>query len=184
MLHGSAWDWRPVTAEMARMVDEHLGSDDGILVVDESGVRRWGEKSVGIGRQYIGNVGKTDNGQVGVYLTCASEHGQAFLDARPYVLEEWFEDSERCREASSAGGHRVPDETGTRRGDAGRVCAPRHPREVPHGGRDLRRESSVPRPRGFALVSGTSRRCRWTWKCGRRVRQSWARAGVPEGAPA
>lgn len=98
-LYGSAWAWKPVIAEMGRLVDEHVGSDDGILVVDESGVRRWGEKSVGIARQYIGNVGKVDNGQVGVYLTYASPRGQAFLDARLFIPQGWFDDPERCREA-------------------------------------------------------------------------------------
>ncbi len=98
-LYGSRWAWKPVIDEMGRLVDEHLGSDDGIVVVDESGVRRWGDKSVGISRQYIGNVGKVDNGQVGVYLTYASERGQAFLDTRLFIPEEWFDDPGRCREA-------------------------------------------------------------------------------------
>jgi len=98
-LYGSRWAWRPVLDEMGRFVEEHLGSDDGILVVDESGVRRWGEKSVGIARQYIGNVGKVENGQVGVYLTYASERGQGFLDTRLYLPKEWLDDPRRCREA-------------------------------------------------------------------------------------
>jgi SRSO17 transposase len=98
-LYASPWAWKPVLHEMGRLVDEHLASDDGIVVVDESGVRRWGEKSVGIARQYIGNVGKVENGQVGVYLTYASEQGQAFLDARLFIPQEWFDDPRRCREA-------------------------------------------------------------------------------------
>ena len=49
-LYGSPWAWKPVIDEMGRLVDEHLGSDDGMVVVDESGVRRWGDKSVGIAR--------------------------------------------------------------------------------------------------------------------------------------
>lgn len=98
-LDGSPWPWEPVTVEMGRLVDEHLGNEDGIIVVDESGVRRWGDKSVGIARQYLGSVGKVDNGQVGVYLTYASEHGQAFLDMRLYIHKEWFADLHRCSEA-------------------------------------------------------------------------------------
>lgn len=98
-LYGSPWKWQPVIAEMARMVDEHIGSDDGVLVVDESGVRRWGKKSVGIGRQHLGCIGKTDNGQVGVYLAYASDEGSAFLDARLFIPEDWFSDPERCAEA-------------------------------------------------------------------------------------
>jgi SRSO17 transposase len=98
-LYGSPWPWQPVLAEMRRLVDEHLGSDDGIVVVDESGVRRWGDKSVGIARQYLGSVGKVDNGQVGVYLTYASERGQAFLDMRLFIPKAWFADVRRCQEA-------------------------------------------------------------------------------------
>jgi SRSO17 transposase len=98
-LYGSTWLWQPVIEEMGHLVDEHLGSKDGIVVVDESGVRRWGEKSVGISRQYIGNVGKVDNGQVGVYLTYASERGQAFMDTRLYLPEEWLAHPRRCKAA-------------------------------------------------------------------------------------
>lgn len=98
-LYGSTWKWKPVVDEMARMVDEHIGCDDGIVVVDESGVRRWGEKSVGIGRQYLGSVGKVDNGQVGVYLTYGSENGSGFLNARLYIQKDWFDDPDRLREA-------------------------------------------------------------------------------------
>ena len=98
-LYGSPWAWAPVLEEMGRLVDEHLGCDDGLVVIDESGVRRWGEKSVGIARQYIGNVGKVDNGQVGVYLTYACEHGQAFVDTRLYLPDEWLAKPRRCKAA-------------------------------------------------------------------------------------
>lgn len=103
-LYGSPWPWRPVIAELGRLVDEHLGSDDGIVVVDESGVRRWGDKSVGIGRQYLGSVGKVDNGQVGVYLTYAAPQGQAFLDMRLFIPQAWFADARRCRQAGIPAG--------------------------------------------------------------------------------
>jgi len=98
-LYGSPWQWEPVMDEMACLIYEHLGSEDGILVVDESGVRRWGSKSVGIARQYLGSVGKVDNGQVGVYLTYASEEATGFLNARLFIPEQWFASPRRCCEA-------------------------------------------------------------------------------------
>ena len=98
-LYGSTWTWRPVIEEMGRLIDEHLATEDGLVVVDESGVRRWGRKSVGIAKQYIGNVGKVENGQVGVYLTYVSEAGQGFLDTRLYLPQEWMDDPPRGREA-------------------------------------------------------------------------------------
>jgi len=98
-LYGSRWLWAPVIEQMARLVDEYLGGPDGIVIVDESGVRRWGEKSVGVGRQYLGTIGKVDNGQVAVYLTYASERGQSFLDTRIYLNKEWLLDRRRAGEA-------------------------------------------------------------------------------------
>ncbi len=98
-LYGSTWHWAPVIEEMAGLIDEHLGTEEGIVVVDESGVRRWGRKSVGIARQYLGTVGKVENGQVGVYLTYVSPQGQGFLDTRLYLPKEWMADPARCREA-------------------------------------------------------------------------------------
>lgn len=103
-LYGSPWEWQPVIDEMANLVYEHLRSDDGILVVDESGVRRWGDKSVGIARQYLGSVGKVDNGQVAVYLTYASAEATGFLNSRLFIPEGWFASRVRCREAG------IPDE--------------------------------------------------------------------------
>lgn len=98
-LYGSTWPVEPVRGEMAQVVYGHLQDDEGIFIVDESGVRRWGQKSVGIARQYLGSVGKVDNGQVGVYLTYASKRGCGFLNSRLFLPEEWLADRERCAEA-------------------------------------------------------------------------------------
>ena len=37
------------------------------LIIDESGIVKKGRNSVGVARQWIGNIGKVENGQVGVY---------------------------------------------------------------------------------------------------------------------
>jgi len=70
------------------------------LIVDESGVAKCGDKSVGVARQYCGATGKIDNCQVGVFLAYASRHGHTLLDARLYLPEEeWAKDPAR-REAA------------------------------------------------------------------------------------
>jgi SRSO17 transposase len=38
----------------------------GVLVIDEHGDRKWGTKTAHVGRQYLANLGKTDNGVVSV----------------------------------------------------------------------------------------------------------------------
>ena len=65
-----------------RWVDEAFGDPEGILIVDESGVAKGGDKSVGVARQYCGATGKIDNCQIGVFLAYASRHGQTLLDTR------------------------------------------------------------------------------------------------------
>ena len=96
LLYEVPWD--------ADAVCEQLGYEPGIGVIDESGFIKKGDKSVGVGRQYCGRVGKVENCQVGVFLSYATPLGAAFLDRALYVPQQWFEDRERCRAA------KIPDE--------------------------------------------------------------------------
>ncbi len=70
-----------------------------MLVVDETGFLKKGEKSVGVARQYTGTAGRTENSQVGVFAVYASRKGAAFVDRALYLPKEWAEDEERRAEA-------------------------------------------------------------------------------------
>lgn len=91
----SAWADEPLRAELVRWVDQELGSAEGALIVDESGLPKCGTKSVGVARQYCGATGKIDNCQMGVYLAYASAAGHTLLDERLYLPEEWATDAAR-----------------------------------------------------------------------------------------
>jgi SRSO17 transposase len=95
----SPWPYVPVRAELVRWVEEAFGDPEGVLIVDESGVAKCGDKSVGVARQYCGASGKIDNCQIGVFLAYASRHGHTLLDTRLYLPEEWAKDTAR-REAA------------------------------------------------------------------------------------
>jgi len=99
LLYAAVWDADAVRDELQRFVAEAFGRPDGILVVDESGVPKKGEKSVGVKKQYCGALGKVENCQVGVFLTYTSSLGHAFLDRRLFLPEEGTKDAARCREA-------------------------------------------------------------------------------------
>ena len=68
-------------------------------IVDDTGFPKKGEHSVGVARQYCGQLGKQDNCQVAVSLSLASEQGSVPIDWRLYLPESWAEDRRRRRKA-------------------------------------------------------------------------------------
>jgi SRSO17 transposase len=86
----SRWDQDPVVAIHQRLVGETLGEPDGVALIDESGIVKQGDDSVGVARQYCGSVGKVANSQVGVYLGYVSSKGYSAIDGRPFLPEQWF----------------------------------------------------------------------------------------------
>ena len=64
----SPWDFYPLEKELVCQVGRDLGQDDGVIVFDPSGHRKYGQDSVGVQRQWIGRLGKVENCQVGVYM--------------------------------------------------------------------------------------------------------------------
>ena len=68
LLSTYVWDADLVRDDLRDYVVEHLADADGVLVVDESGFLKKGDKSVGVQRQYSGTAGRTENWQVGVFL--------------------------------------------------------------------------------------------------------------------
>ncbi len=63
---------------------------NGALVIDETGDRKDGTHTAHVGRQYLGNVGKIDNGVVSVGALWADERVYYPLDVAPYTPAHWF----------------------------------------------------------------------------------------------
>lgn len=100
LLSEAVWDSEGVRDDLRAYVVEHLGEpNSGVLIVDDTGFVKKGDKSVGVARQYTGTVGETANAQVGVFLTYASTKGAAFIDRALYLPHAWTDDPERCRAA-------------------------------------------------------------------------------------
>ncbi len=69
-LSESGWDPQEVNERRLKLL---LGesasaapSEKGVLVIDEHGDRKWGKHTAHVGRQWLANIGKTDNGVVSV----------------------------------------------------------------------------------------------------------------------
>jgi len=100
LLNSARWDAEEVRDDLREYVLEHLGDEEtGVLIVDETGFLKKGEKSVGVARQYTGTAGDTVNCQVGVFLAYSSEKGAAFLDRALYLPRAWTGDPLRRAEA-------------------------------------------------------------------------------------
>ena len=65
------------------------------LVVDDTGMPKKGKHSVGVARQYCGQLGKQDNCQVAVSLSAVSDHASLPIAYRLYLPEEWVDDPVR-----------------------------------------------------------------------------------------
>jgi len=89
----SPWSCEPALEMHQGLVVETLGEADGVLLIDESGMVKQGQHSVGVAWQWCGSVGKVSNSQVGVYLGYASRKGHSFLDARLFLPDEWFDET-------------------------------------------------------------------------------------------
>jgi SRSO17 transposase len=99
----SQWDYQDIQREIQRVFAEELvpstrtWSIGTVGVLDSSGFPKKGTGSVGVKRQYCGRLGKTENCQVGVFLTGVTPAGTALLDQQLYLPKEWAADRKRCK---------------------------------------------------------------------------------------
>jgi SRSO17 transposase len=86
------WNDERLLHQHWKEVEADLGADDGVLMVDGSDFPKQGVHSVGVKRQYCGELGKRANCQAGVFVGYVSLQGYTVLDRRLYVPAEWLTD--------------------------------------------------------------------------------------------
>src|SRR3954452_24056682 len=96
VLSHALWSQDKARALCRDYVIEHLGSPDGVLIVDETGFLKKGTQSVGVARQYSGTAGRIENCQIGVFLSYGSSKGHALIDRELYLPQAWTNDRQRC----------------------------------------------------------------------------------------
>jgi len=95
------WDHRPLQKEIARDTYDclrTLNQPIGLLI-DESGFRKKGKMSVGVMRQWLGSIGKIDNGQVGVFAALGADRFAVPIMEQLFIPEAWADDEKRCQKA-------------------------------------------------------------------------------------
>ncbi len=93
------WADEPVVEQLNEQVAEEIGTPEGVLIFDASGLPKFGTESVGVKRQWCGRLGKIENCQVGEYLGYASPKGHTLVDCRLYLPKDWAKDRKRRAKA-------------------------------------------------------------------------------------
>jgi SRSO17 transposase len=92
-LSESTWEAAAITNRRVELLRDDPGTvpdAGGVLIVDETGDRKDGDKTAHVGRQYLGNRGKIENGVVSVGSLWADERVYYPLAVEPYTPERWF----------------------------------------------------------------------------------------------
>jgi SRSO17 transposase len=98
------WNEERVAERLQQIVVEGRCGQEVIGTIDETSWVKKGDKTPGVQRQYLGCVGKQENGIVTVHLGFAAGDFHCLLDGELYLPENWSEDRPRCREAG------IPDD--------------------------------------------------------------------------
>ena len=95
----SPWATAPLEDELVKAADRLVGGPDAVLVVDDTALVKQGKHSVGVQRQYCGQLGKRANCQVLVSLTLARAEVPVGIGLRLFLPERWAGDPERLARA-------------------------------------------------------------------------------------
>ena len=72
------------------LLSQQIKSKAGMITVDPSEFPKKGKESVGVARQYCGNLGKVENCQCGIFIGYTSHLGFGLVDKDLYMPEDWF----------------------------------------------------------------------------------------------
>jgi SRSO17 transposase len=100
------WSDEKVLAKVRDMVLPGIEQHGAIRawIIDDTGFPKQGRHSVGVARQYCGQLGKQDNCQVAVSLSLANDYASLPVCHRLYLTQEWIDDAARRAKAG------VPEE--------------------------------------------------------------------------
>src|SRR5690348_9058642 len=104
----SPWATGPLENGLVRAADRLIGGPDAVLVVDDTALVEQGRRSVGVKRQYCGQLGKKANCQALASLTLARSEVPVGVGLRLFLPEDW------CADAARRAAAGVPEAVGYR----------------------------------------------------------------------
>lgn len=104
LLSESPWSYQEVLEDISERVNQLFSHRQEVgLLIDEVGFRKKGDYSACVGRQYLGCIGKHDNGQVAVVSGLSSGKHYCPINVRLFMPESWENDTVRRDKA------KIPD---------------------------------------------------------------------------
>lgn len=104
LLTESPWSHTEVLEGLSVKARELFKADQEVaLLIDEVGFRKKGNYSACVGRQYLGCIGKQDNGQVAVVAGLSQDRHYCPVDVQLFMPESWEGDHQRRKKA------KIPD---------------------------------------------------------------------------
>ncbi len=93
----SPWSDEAVLESVREQALTEMERDGPVVawIVDDTGFLKKGTHSVGVARQYCGQIGKQDNCRVAVSLSVATHHASLPIAWRLYLPESWASDQQR-----------------------------------------------------------------------------------------
>src|SRR6201997_263632 len=100
------WDDQAILEKVRQQVLPAMQRSGPVVawIIDDTGFPKQGKHSVGVARQYCGQLGKSDNCQAAVSLSISTWSSSLPIGWRLYLPEVWCQDAKRCRQAG------VPEE--------------------------------------------------------------------------
>jgi len=107
-LESILWEESLLRDKCQQLIAREHADAEAIGCLDEQGTAKSGAETVGVGRQWLGSRGKTDNGMVSVHLSYSAPGFRCLLDSQLYLPAEWAGDAQRrkkhtCRKTLSSG---------------------------------------------------------------------------------
>jgi SRSO17 transposase len=93
------WDEDLTRDRLQYIVAKEHAHPHSVGIIDETSFVKQGIKTPGVQRQYLGTVGKQENGIVTVHLAYAADDFHCLLDGELFLPESWAADPARCQEA-------------------------------------------------------------------------------------
>lgn len=101
-VNSDLWSYRTLMDQVALTSSDLFSqyNEPTALLIDEVGFRKKGKMSACVSRQYLGCIGKTDNGQIAVAAGLSQSEYYTPIDIRLFMPKEWESDTVRRKKCN------------------------------------------------------------------------------------